>query len=808
MTDASAVTVKQFLETIFQHTATGYLCTVSVPPPGQGGWEKIRTAYYAVRNGTPPEISLGSDEEHYYVPSLLATQSRKKEDVVEASVLWTDFDQEGVNPFDLTPQPSIVLESSPGKFHCYWLLQDAISVENLEYFNRKLAYGMVGADHGGWDSTQLMRLPAGVNAKRDPHWKVVIRKFDPELCYELDDFAQLPEPHEIDSSAPEESPVPSAPADNDWLLKQYKDVMTVKLQNMLTQRYGDRSKALWFMYHECYRLGIPVEHAYWLIRESPNNKFADNRYNSEEALWRDVQSGYTAAERREHDRGILATLEAIRAEKEQASVKIEKLGKCLVRDMEKYGTFHQTQDPAALYYLDKASGEMVNIDPKDLRLKKLLLDRYAINGASTEYNQIYEHIASRCQDDEPIPVYRFSHYDKDRCTLYINRYDNRMYRLDGESIELLQNGEDGVFFLSQVGVRAYERTEPRSTGLWDTLVYGTPNLSEQNGAKPEHIRHVMRTWVYALFFRELLPVKPILFIHGETGSAKTSFFKAVGSVLLGPGEGPTELPEEEEEFNVSVSVRDFVFFDNVDDFRHWLPNKLALVATSYSFNKRKLYTNNDSLHYRVSCFVGLTARTPRFIRDDVAERLIPIKVEPMGSRLQNERKVQDRLNEHRDELWGELLVELNRIVAELRASGMPDFEGNFRQADFAALMQLTCKIVGMDPQPLITFIKAGQAREAVEDDPFIHVLKTWLGNYGNNGKAVTANALHMELCVVPGGDEFRKRVPSPRGLATKIGQMSKYLDESDIKMDIQGTDPKRYMFMKTNGAGVGNGSHN
>src|SRR5262249_26770003 len=139
----------------------------------------------------------------------------------------------------------------------------------------------------------------------------------------------------------------------------------------------------------------------------------------------------------------------------------------------------------------------------------------------------------------------------------------------------------------------------------------------QSGTSGEDVRHVIRTWVMALFFKELFPVKPILFLHGETGSGKTSLFKCIGGVLLGAGEGPTELPEDQDNFNHLVSSNEFVVLDNVDDWKPWLPNKLAMVATSYSFDKRKLYTDSTVLHHRVSCFVGITARTPRFIRDDV-----------------------------------------------------------------------------------------------------------------------------------------------------------------------------------------------
>src|SRR5690606_12717828 len=153
----------------------------------------------------------------------------------------------------------------------------------------------------------------------EPYWNIKLVHFEPDQRYVLDDFHAFEDKSEPVEAASEVSERPIEDPGIEWLKRQHKDVMTVSLTQLLSQRHGDRSKALWRIYHECHRLGIPMEHCFWLCKSSPNNKFADSKYNSDEQLWRDVAAGYAAAERRVHDRGILATLDGIRAEKDSAA---------------------------------------------------------------------------------------------------------------------------------------------------------------------------------------------------------------------------------------------------------------------------------------------------------------------------------------------------------------------------------------------------------------------------------------------------------------------------------------------------------
>ena len=73
-------------------------------------------------------------------------------------MLWADLDE--ANPEAITFTPTIAIQSSPGRYVGLWLTDATVS----EDLNRRMTYH-VGADRGGWDLTQVLRMPGTVNHK-------------------------------------------------------------------------------------------------------------------------------------------------------------------------------------------------------------------------------------------------------------------------------------------------------------------------------------------------------------------------------------------------------------------------------------------------------------------------------------------------------------------------------------------------------------------------------------------------------------------------------------------------------------------
>jgi hypothetical protein len=113
--------------------------------------------------------------EVYFCAHLLMGPERRKENASAVHALWFEKDGGQMPNGHLTP--SAVVESSPGRYHGYLRLTDAIPPEVAEALNKRLAHA-AGADPSGADRTQLLRVPETVNHKYSERPVVKVRRLE------------------------------------------------------------------------------------------------------------------------------------------------------------------------------------------------------------------------------------------------------------------------------------------------------------------------------------------------------------------------------------------------------------------------------------------------------------------------------------------------------------------------------------------------------------------------------------------------------------------------------------------------------
>lgn len=92
---------------------------------------------------------------------------RKSGNVTAARALFVDLDGAPVEPvLDCQLPPRIVVESSPGKWHCYWPIVD-LPLERFTDAQKALAHLFAG-DRKVCDRNRVMRLPGFLHRKGDP----------------------------------------------------------------------------------------------------------------------------------------------------------------------------------------------------------------------------------------------------------------------------------------------------------------------------------------------------------------------------------------------------------------------------------------------------------------------------------------------------------------------------------------------------------------------------------------------------------------------------------------------------------------
>jgi P4 family phage/plasmid primase-like protien len=158
--------------------------------------------------------------EVYQCAHLLTEERRVKENAAAVHCLWGELDGTEVPNGEL--KPTAVVESSPGHYHVYWRLTDAIPADIAEQLNKRLAH-KIGADPSGFDRTQLLRVPYTTNYKYEGRPVVELLALDGERDYPVGDLDRiLPLIPEADghNKASEEGPRTTPPMTDAEVLRQ------------------------------------------------------------------------------------------------------------------------------------------------------------------------------------------------------------------------------------------------------------------------------------------------------------------------------------------------------------------------------------------------------------------------------------------------------------------------------------------------------------------------------------------------------------------------------------------------------------
>jgi hypothetical protein len=153
----------------------GYLVTFTGQQSTRGGARaneldgpQQRSWHWPTKKATAADYLLAQSEAgrdaYFGVHLFQRAGTRKGASAAKVLALWVDGDGAQV-PKDW-PQPTAVVESSPGRHHFYWRLTRPIEPEEAAQLNRRLCYGM-GGDKGKWGLGTVLRAPGTRNYKRE-----------------------------------------------------------------------------------------------------------------------------------------------------------------------------------------------------------------------------------------------------------------------------------------------------------------------------------------------------------------------------------------------------------------------------------------------------------------------------------------------------------------------------------------------------------------------------------------------------------------------------------------------------------------
>lgn len=196
----------------------------------------------------------------YFCPHGFTKSKRKREYAASTTFLWADLD--GSHPQSCSPKPQIAWESSPDRYAALWRLNRHYAPDEVEAINQALSYNN-GADRGGWDFSQVLRIPGTKNHKypSSPTGRLMWQR---DNQYPLSDF-----PDEIEDQS------------NDSVEDLIRDKrMKSATRRTLMARHaiaGTRSETIWRLENELHEQGFKSGEIFKLIKSSVWNKFRGRR---------------------------------------------------------------------------------------------------------------------------------------------------------------------------------------------------------------------------------------------------------------------------------------------------------------------------------------------------------------------------------------------------------------------------------------------------------------------------------------------------------------------------------------------------
>ena len=704
-------------------TAEGYF-NLSTRVPDSKEWQEHWYEWPKdLDNIVQHAAQVAKQQDVYFSSHLFEIKNSHKANVLPTRTIQADLDNAVLQPVNT---PNILVETSPNRHQGFWILGLAPKLNELESLSKQLTYSIRDADRSGWPLGHRMRLPNTLNHKYNTGPKevriisAILDKYSDikipkgSLLYEVDNTISSDEwvPEKLTEVGPRE------------LWTTIKRLLPRKVQSQYDARQQDRSIALWTLLLSLFRAGLTRDQVYWIARDSANNKFKDNKFHGDLDLAKDVLRAEIAIKR-----GDLESNEDVRISISEArhlpGIAFERRAfiAAIVRDtLIKQGAFIATNDGQE-WYVREDTGRPILLVTRNEYLDSMLDIRFGLNATEQEQKFVVKSLMSSTKESGLKGITgSLCYYDPSQRAVLLHTGRRDVLHITKDLVSPIANGQMNLVFPFRPNEDPFDPDIEHATSIDHIFDGFFHNLNEM---PRDQAIALVKAWFYFLFFRNVAVGRPILFLTGQPGSSKSSWFRLIYTLLYGQDKSLNSVTTADD-FDYAVATDPLVVFDNVDTYINWLPDKLALSASTSDLVKRKLYTDTDIITLKRQAMVGITAHNPRFRREDIVDRLLIISLHRLPT-FKPETEIINYITTNRDKLWGGIVKDIQRILAtpEPIEAELP----RFRVSDFARIGLRIARALGFEDSfiaALNSNIKEQFSFNLEEEDSLVESIRIWM----------------------------------------------------------------------------------
>jgi len=693
------------------------------------------------------EISKKNINHHVYfgVNPRPLNKNKKQADIKNITCLWVDLDAKDFGGkkedalqaiSDFTPRPNIIVDSGNG-YHCYWLLKDPITDINdeMRFQFKQVLSGVIkqlNADSHAINLDRVMRLPGTFNIKKEEPLECKIVSIHKDKKYSLNDFTHF----KNDTYKESRFDISNMPdlGENELIIRSFSpddaqtDVNQLEIQPMYKKlivtgalksyqtEYKSRSERDWSII----RALILADYNYLTIRSIFFNQHlgCSERIieKGEDALKWDICKMFERLQLEKpkltHEQQKILSIKLSKMYVEQKRIAINKF---ILQDLfsgeNPTGLAFREKEKGIFYYFDQKEKWLMDVEGVDFYC--FLRDRYDIS--KKEKDEILDAIKTDIWiSKKEVTAYRFSYFDEKNFILYLSDHNNKIFKINGNEIEHVDNGTDGVFFEYNsdftpfdvdvhnlegenyftrgpisVTKEAVEKLTKLKIAEWpDNLTrYGfdwyrfkdsnsfvrkflidRANFAQNDKGSLtiDEQKYLLLIYFYSIFFESIQKEKPIVCFEGRKESGKSFIATSIGKILFGDNFQSRNVPDDLKDLTTIMGENYYMVFDNLDHYmKYKMIDAICNSATGIEIERRKLYTDHDVIKIRPRIFLAITTREAKFKRDDLVSRLLLFYTSKINRPI-SRAYLFKRIRENRDKIMAEVLINLNSIVKLLK----------------------------------------------------------------------------------------------------------------------------------------------
>jgi hypothetical protein len=727
--------------------------------------------------------------------------------------------------------PHIVVESSPGKFHRYWLLADQPSLDDWSAVMRRMVADY-DSDPYAVDASRVLRLPGFPHQKQEPRLVRIVEMLDREP-YSWAELTSVIPP--LARPRQDREPLPSGTGITE----------PMKLASALSSLDPDHSYGRWIstgmaLHHACNGGAEGLE--IWDSWSANGNLY---RVNECETKWRSFgrsaksvtlgsvfhcakEQGWrwnpgcptvlaaavarldAVREATAADVGAALTPAAIEAARLLPPAELARHRDGLKKLKVSMKTFDATMKEAEAEAEDDEPGSLVGeLLATAVKRCELWHNSDKVSYASFDQQGHREHWPL---DSEGFRKWlaRLAYAEFNRAVISDQQLGNVIGALSGiaefdgpEYCVGLRVGQDanGIWIdLCDADWRAvlvtatewrvearpsfrFRRTksmrplpEPKRDGDFDQL-WQLVNV-------PEPYRLLVTAWM----LESLRPGTPypVLELFGGQGAAKSTTQRVLRQ-FIDPNEVALRTaPKNREEIFVSARNNHLLSFENLSHLPADMSDALCVVSTGGGMASRQFYTNDEENLIKAHCPTVLNGINEVITRQDLLERAIIVQLPTIETRLTEAEHAQ-RLEQLAPDIMGGLLELLSRMVealphVEIPSAALP------RLADFARLGAALSWVLGREHEdfmPTYHQVRQDALRRSIEGDAPVMEVLAFIKSHGEWSGSLQNLLSQLEIRRLPGQGNTQNWPRSAKGLSNALRRAQPGLRELGLVVVIE-----------------------